>query len=58
MTISRSDQAYGFSVENAYVEDRRTGRGFFLSVVVYTNPDGVLSPDEFAEIARDVQRGL
>ncbi len=40
-------RAYGFSVENAYVEDRRTGRGFFLSVVVYTNPDGVLNDDRY-----------
>ena len=46
-------RAYGFSTENAYVEDRRTGRGFFLSVVVYTNPDGVLNDDRYgyAEIA-------
>ncbi len=41
-------RAYGFSVENAYVEDRRTGRGFFLAIVVYTNPDGVLNDDRYA----------
>ena len=41
-------RAYGFTVENAYVEDRRTGRGFFLAVVVYTNPNGVLNDDRYA----------
>ena len=41
-------RAYGFSVENAYVEDARTGRGFFLAIVLYTNPDGVLNDDQYA----------
>lgn len=40
-------RAYGFTVENAYVEDRRTGRGFFLAIVLYTNPDGVLNDDAY-----------
>ncbi len=30
-------RAYGFSVENAYVVDERTGSGFFLAVTLYTN---------------------
>ncbi len=41
-------RAYGFSIENAWVEDRRTGRGFFLAIVLYTNPDGVLNDDQYA----------
>jgi hypothetical protein len=41
-------RAYGFSVENAYVEDTRTGRGFFLAIVLYTNPDGILNDDRYA----------
>ncbi len=41
-------RAYGFSIENAYVEDTRTGRGFFLAIVLYTNPDGVLNDDQYA----------
>jgi len=41
-------RAYGFSIENAYVEDRRTGQGFFLAVVLYTNPDGVVNDDAYA----------
>jgi hypothetical protein len=40
-------RAYGFSVENAWVEDTRTGRGFFLAVVLYTNRDGVLNDDAY-----------
>ena len=41
-------RAYGFSIENAYVEDQRTGRGFFLAIVVYTNPNGLLNDDRYA----------
>lgn len=41
-------RAYGFSVENAYLEDTRTGRGCFLAIVLYTNPDGVLNDDRYA----------
>lgn len=40
-------RAYGFSIENAYLEDTRTGRGFFLAIVLYTNPDGVLNDDQY-----------
>lgn len=39
--------AYGFVIENAYVEDRRTGRGFFLAIALYANPDGVLNDDAY-----------
>jgi hypothetical protein len=41
-------RAYGFSVENAYIEDARTGRGLFLAIVLYTNPDGILNDDRYA----------
>lgn len=41
-------RAYGFSIENAWVEDTRTGRGFFLAIALYTNPDGVLNDDRYA----------
>jgi hypothetical protein len=40
-------RAYGFSIENAYVEDRQTRRAFALSAVVYTNNDGVLNDDAY-----------
>ncbi len=41
-------RAYGFSTENAYVEDTRTGRGFFLAAVLYTNPNRTLNDDDYA----------
>jgi hypothetical protein len=41
-------RAYGFSVENAWLEDTRTGRGCFLAIVLYTNPDGVVNDGEYA----------
>ena len=40
-------QAYGFSIENAYVVDIETGRAFFLAAVLYTNADGVLNDDQY-----------
>lgn len=45
--------AYGFTVENAYVEDSTTGRGLFVAATLYTNPnevlnDGVYGYDELA----------
>jgi len=40
--------AYGNSVENTWIEDTRTGRGFALAAVVYTNPDGVMNDDQYA----------
>jgi hypothetical protein len=40
-------RAYGFSIENAWIEDLRTGQGFFLAIVLYTNADGVLNDDRY-----------
>ncbi len=40
-------RAYGFSIENAYVVDVESGKGFFLSAVIYTNADGRLNDDEY-----------
>ena len=40
-------RAYGFSIENDYIEDERTGRGFFLTAVLFTNPDGVMGNDAY-----------
>jgi hypothetical protein len=40
-------RAYGFSIENAWIEDLRTGQGFFLTIVLYTNADGVLNDDRY-----------
>jgi Beta-lactamase enzyme family len=47
-------QAYGFSVDNAWVVDRATGRSFFLAATLYTNADGVVNDDryEYGTVAR------
>ncbi|HVS03331.1 MAG TPA: serine hydrolase [Thermoanaerobaculia bacterium] len=46
-------QAYGFTLDNAWVVDRGTGQSFFLAVALYTNADGVLNDDryEYDEVA-------
>jgi hypothetical protein len=43
----KTGQAYGFTLENAWVVDSHTGRGFFLAAALYTNSDGVLNDDAY-----------
>ncbi|MBD2723975.1 serine hydrolase [Hymenobacter armeniacus] len=40
-------QAYGFLIDNAYVEDPAHGVEFLLSAVLYVNADGVLNDDKY-----------
>ncbi|MFN7019696.1 MAG: serine hydrolase [Phycisphaerales bacterium] len=40
-------QAYGFTIENAYVEHLPSGAAFFVAAVIYTNEDGVLNDDRY-----------
>jgi hypothetical protein len=40
-------QAYGFAIENSYVEDTATGRGFFVAAVIYVNADGCVGDDRY-----------
>jgi hypothetical protein len=49
----KSGRAYGFSVENSFVYDPDTRRGFFLTATIYTNEGGIVGADhyEYAEIA-------
>ena len=51
--LNKVGQAYGFTTENAYVEDPETGRSFFLAATIYTNANGVLNDDnyEYDEVA-------
>lgn len=44
----KTGRAYGFTVENAYVVDRASGRSFFLAAVLYTNPNQTLNDDDYA----------
>lgn len=45
--LNKVGQAYGFTVENAYLRDPATGRSFFLAAVLYTNSDGILNDDRY-----------
>ena len=45
--FGKSGQAYGFTLDNAWVVDTRTGRSFFLAAALYTNDDGVLNDDRY-----------
>lgn len=45
--LDKVGRAYGFSATNSYVEDRATGRAFFLAATLYTNADGVLNDDQY-----------
>lgn len=51
---NKTGQAYGFSTENAWVVNTKTGDGFFLAATLYTNANGILNDDEYEydEIAR------
>eukprot|EP00899_Mesostigma_viride_P026256 jgi/Mesvir1/6815/Mv09005-RA.1 len=40
-------RAYGFTIDNSYIVDAETGRGFFLSAVLYTNANGILNDDKY-----------
>ncbi len=40
-------QAYGFSIENAYVECRSTGRACFVTATIFTCAKGVLNSDDY-----------
>ena len=44
---SKAGRAYGFRQDNAYIEDKKTGRAFFLTAVIYTNKNGVLNDNKY-----------
>lgn len=45
--VNKAGKAFGFHVENAYVEDLTSGRAFFVAATVYANRDGVLDDDRY-----------
>ena len=45
--FNKIGQAYGFLVDNAYVQDEARGVEFLLSAVLYVNADGVLNDDKY-----------
>ncbi|MCA9625943.1 MAG: serine hydrolase, partial [Myxococcales bacterium] len=46
--ISKSGRAYGFHIENAYVEDTESGRAILLTAGCYANDNGVLNDDDYS----------
>jgi hypothetical protein len=44
---SKIGQAYGFTIDNAYVVEKATGKAFFLTAIVYANPNETLNDDVY-----------
>jgi hypothetical protein len=45
--FSKVGQAYGFTIENALIADRKSGRGFMLTATIYSNASGVIGTDSY-----------
>lgn len=45
--VNKPGRAYGFHIENAYVQDTSTGRAFFVTAGVYVNENGVINDDHY-----------
>ncbi len=45
--VNKSGRAYGFHVENAYLEDERSGRALFVTATIYANPNGIVNDDDY-----------
>ncbi|GAA3989168.1 serine hydrolase [Hymenobacter antarcticus] len=45
--FNKIGEAYGFLIDNAYVQDESHGVEFLLSAVLYVNADGVLNDDKY-----------
>lgn len=45
--VSKSGRAYGFHLENAYIENTSTCHAMLVTAVVYANPNGVLNDDDY-----------
>jgi hypothetical protein len=58
--VGKSGRAYGFHLENAFVQDKVSGRAFFVTATVYSNPDGVMNDDDYGydEVTRPLLASL
>ena len=45
--VSKAGKAYGFRLDNAYVEDRVTGRAFLVTAGLHVDMDGTLNDDKY-----------
>ena len=58
--VGKAGKAYGFQLENAYVEDLESHRGMLVTATIYANPNGVLNDDDYAyeELSAPLLRAL
>lgn len=51
--VNKAGKAYGFHIENAYIEDISSGRAFFVSAAIYADHDGTVGDDryDYAEVS-------
>lgn len=58
--VGKSGRAYGFHLENAFIADKSSGRGMFVTATVYANPNGVLNDDnyDYDDTTRPLLRAL
>lgn len=58
--VGKSGRAYGFQLENAYLERLSTRRALFVTATVYANPNGVLNDDDYGydDISRPLLASL
>lgn len=56
----KAGKAYGFHLDNAYIEDEQSGRAMAVTVVAYANADGVLNDNvyEYDTVTRPLLLGL
>lgn len=56
----KAGKAYGFHLDNAYIEDKKSGRGMVVTVVGYANANGVLNDNvyEYDTVTRPLLLGL
>lgn len=45
---NKSGLAYGFVIDNAYIEDAKSGAAFFLAAVISVNMNGVYNDNDYA----------
>jgi hypothetical protein len=45
--VGKSGRAYGFHLDNAYIEDPKSKRALVATAVVYVNPNQILNDDDY-----------
>jgi hypothetical protein len=58
--VGKAGKAYGFHLDNAYIEDTASGRAMAVTVVGYANANGVLNDNayEYDSVTRPLLLGL